>query len=299
MPDVLKDRMLDHFVNVPLDRVPTFLISLVARRYQEKIRMNPQCLDELTQEKQDALVSWIHQGLLPQPKRDIPETNRAINEWIRYTSLPTVLRRVLLLHSEPEASTAVQTSGTKSQRYTKKMTVVVVDLADSTEKARALEEHLDDPEVVKQFHEKIRDLLEQALERVRFSRQQILNKETGDGAILVFADATIAHRFAVALHEATKARNARKGIEAAKWAFRIGVATGNLAVDGTTFDGMAVTDATRLESIGQDVHVLIDQATYDAFPNELKSLYSGPETVTAKKETLQVYRYVAFPVSNT
>ena len=175
-------------------------------------------------------------------------------------------------------------------------TVVELDLVGYASIARELEEQLD-VQTVQRFNDLIQSLVDQGLEAVGTDREHVVKGTAGDNAILVFDDPADAHRFAVAVHGATAARNATKSLESAKWWFRVGVATGALAVDGPKIAGTTIIDAVRLEAAGRKGHVLIDQATYDALPRKLGSGYTGPETVTVKGgEKLQAYRFAVFNV---
>ena len=170
-----------------------------------------------------------------------------------------------------------------------RMSVVELDLKGYSDVARLLEDNLD-AKAVAALNKQIQRFVKTALAGL-FDIRPIA--KTGDGAILAFARASDAHRFAVAVHEATCKHNASRATASAHRRFRIGITTGNLAIENNTVEGGAtIGDAVRLEAAASTGQILIDVATYEELPPMFQSLYGAVETVPGKRdETFQVHRY--------
>lgn len=107
-------------------------------------------------------------------------------------------------------------------------TVVELDLVGYSDISRTLEDNLG-AEVVARFNEQIQGFVDAGLGAAKANRDDVVKATTGDGAILAFAEAADAHRFAVAVHEAAQRHNAARASPAAGRWFRIGVAYGRFA----------------------------------------------------------------------
>jgi len=192
------------------------------------------------------------------------------------------------------------TPGTRSsaplEETTVIKTIVELDLIGYSDKARELQENLG-AEVVMQLNEQIQALVDAGLDAAGVPRNQALLADTGDGGMLLFDEAAAAHRFAQAAHRACEAHNQDTTLASAQRWFRIGIATGEVAMKveaGTRkVAGIDLSNVVRLETAGTAGHILIDADTYDALPGEFQSDYVGPEEITGKRnERFQVYRCI-------
>jgi tetratricopeptide (TPR) repeat protein len=192
------------------------------------------------------------------------------------------------------------TPGTRSPAPLKETTVmktiVELDLIGYSDKARELQENLG-AEVVMQLNEQIQGLVDAGLDAAGVPRDQALLADTGDGGMLLFDEAATAHRFAQAAHRACEAHNRDTTVASAQRWFRIGIATGEVAMKveaGTRkVAGIVLSNVVRLETAGSAGHILIDAVTYGALPDDTRRDYVGPEEVTGKRnERFQVYRCI-------
>lgn len=175
-------------------------------------------------------------------------------------------------------------------------TVVELDLQGYSDIARELEEHFS-AEIVAKFNDQIQSFVDAGLRAVRLPREQAVMATTGDGAILVFDRAEHAHYFAEAVHAATKEHNATKTIVLAQRWFRMGAATGDIAMEivggEKKIAGTTIANAVRLEAAAHIGELLIDVATFGALPPALQIRYGGEEEVTGKRhEKFRVRRCV-------
>jgi sugar/nucleoside kinase (ribokinase family)/class 3 adenylate cyclase len=168
-------------------------------------------------------------------------------------------------------------------------TVVSVDLVAYSTICANLEEGLNVTSVA-QLDQQIQSLfIDVGLSAIGASRCETVAKSTGDGAILVFNSAEHAHRFADALHAASRDHNRVRREPLAKRVFRIGAATGDIVCvltsgGGFEFSGMTFSRATRLEANAIPGGLLVDEATYQCLPTALKKVY-GPQTNVTGKRT--------------
>lgn len=165
-------------------------------------------------------------------------------------------------------------------------TAVELDLFRYTERLQMLEENLG-TQASAALDQQIQNFIDAGLQVASVPREDAVLKTTGDGAVLLFDSAEKAHGFAVGVHEATCIHNADKTELLAKRWFRIGAATGEIALvqrdDGTRdAAGMVLVAAVRLEAAAGPGQLLVDQATYDAFPADLRRYYSDAETIPGK-----------------
>jgi len=175
-------------------------------------------------------------------------------------------------------------------------TVVELDLKGYSDIARELEEHFS-AEIVAKFNDQIQSFVDMGLRAVSIPREQAVMATTGDGAILVFDRAEYAHRFAEAMHAATKEHNVTKTVALAQRWFRIGAATGDITMETSGGEkkiaGTTIANAVRLEAAAHIGELLIDVATFEALPPVLQVKYGGEEEVTGKRhEKFRVRRCV-------
>ena len=110
-------------------------------------------------------------------------------------------------------------------------TVVELDLAGYSDVARELEDHLS-VAVVMSFNDQIQTFVDDGLKQVGVLRQDAVMAQPGDGAILVFDHPETAHKFATAVHNSCRTHNDARSTPSAKRWFRVGIATGELVMEG-------------------------------------------------------------------
>jgi hypothetical protein len=179
-------------------------------------------------------------------------------------------------------------------------TVLDLDLMGYSSVARIYEQG-SSAESVAGLNAQIQGFVDQGLAAVGLAREQTVMATTGDGAILVFDRAADAHRFAEALYRAARQHNAPLTEPTAKRWFRVGAATGDITMKprpggGYDIAGVTIANAVRLEAAAHPGELLIDAATYDALPAELRLKYQAEEQVPGKRdETFQARRYMIVP----
>jgi class 3 adenylate cyclase len=174
-------------------------------------------------------------------------------------------------------------------------TIVELDLKGYSDVARELEEHFS-AELVLRFNEQIQTFVAGALAVAGVGSSDALMATTGDGAILVFDSPSIAHVFAEAVHRATNVYNHEKTISAAKRWFRIGIATGDLAIDEIgglrKMAGSVIARAVRLEAAAAVGEIIADVATYTRLPHDQRACYTAEQIIAGKRnESFRARRY--------
>ena len=176
-------------------------------------------------------------------------------------------------------------SGTKNMHKT----VVELDLKGYSDIARELEEHVS-AEIVLQFNDQIQGFVDSGLSVAGMRRAESVMATTGDGAILVFDSPEIAHRFAAAVHEACRLHNYERTVTSAKRWFRIGVATGPLAIEtnrgAKEMAGSVIARAVRLEAGGNIGEILVDTKTYAGLSDHQKAQYGPEESIGGKRDEM-------------
>lgn len=167
-------------------------------------------------------------------------------------------------------------------------TVVELDLVGFSTIGDNLEQGLDIHSAA-QLNEQIQTFVDAGLKAVNARRDQHVMHTTGDGAILVFDTALDAHRFAQAVHEATRAHNQARPMPLAKRVFRIGVATGEIVMrpkrdGGFDIAGAVIARAVRLEAKAQPGGLLVDQRTFEALGPEGQQLYGSKQMIAGKRD---------------
>jgi class 3 adenylate cyclase len=171
-------------------------------------------------------------------------------------------------------------------------TIVELDLVGYSDIARYLDEHLG-ANAVMQLNRQIQGFVNDALQSVATSHRDAVNSRAGDNAIVMFEQVADAHRFAEAFHRITEQYNTGKNEASAKRHFRLGISTGDIAIEGDEIAGTTIIDSCRLEAGGDKGHILISADTYRELPAEFQSSYIGPEILRDKRgRQHQVYRYV-------
>ena len=173
-----------------------------------------------------------------------------------------------------------------------KRTIVELDLVGYSDIARYLEEHLG-ANAVMQLNKQIQNFVDEGLLSVNIARSEAVNSKAGDNAIVVFEHVLEAHRFAEAFHRITEQYNTGKTEASAERHFRLGISTGNIAIEGDDIAGTTIINSCRLEAGGDKGHILICEDTYEELPTEYRNSYVGPEILKDKRgKEHQVYRYV-------
>jgi class 3 adenylate cyclase len=173
-----------------------------------------------------------------------------------------------------------------------KKTVVELDLVGYSTIGDNLEQGLDVSSVA-QLNQQIQSFIDAGLKAGNASRDEHVVATTGDGAILVFDNALDAHRFARAVHEATREHNRRRQQPLAKRVFRIGAASGEIVMQrkaGGGFDiaGTTIARAVRLEAKALPGGFLVDQETFEALGPEGQQLYGPKQVVAGKRDEVFV-----------
>jgi len=178
-------------------------------------------------------------------------------------------------------------------------TIVELDLKGYSDVARELEENLS-AEVVMHFNDQIQAFVDTGLRAVNLHREDAVMATTGDGAILALDSPSIAHRYALAVHDACRLHNHEKTVASAKRWFRVGIATGELAIETNAgvkrMAGSVIARAVRLETASNVGEILVDIETYAGLSDQQKSLYGPEETIHGKRdEVFAARRCVAVP----
>ncbi|HXH42104.1 MAG TPA: hypothetical protein VNN08_26000, partial [Thermoanaerobaculia bacterium] len=178
-------------------------------------------------------------------------------------------------------------------------TIVELDLKGYSDVARELEENLS-AEVVMHFNDQIQTFVDTGLSAVSLHREDAVMATTGDGAILALDSPSIAHRYALAVHHACRLHNQERTVASAKRWFRVGIATGDLAIEANAgvkrMAGSVIARAVRLETASNVGEILVDTETYAGLSDQQKLLYGGEETIHGKRdEVFAARRCVAVP----
>lgn len=171
-------------------------------------------------------------------------------------------------------------------------TIVELDLVGYSDIARYLEEHLG-ANAVMQLNKQIQSFVDEGLLAVNIPRSQAVNSKAGDNAIVVFEQVSAAHRFAEAFHRITEQYNSGKTEVSAERHFRLGISTGDIAIEGNEIAGTTIIDSCRLEAGGDKGHILICSNTLEELSAQERNSYVGPEILKDKRgKEHSVYRYV-------
>lgn len=163
-------------------------------------------------------------------------------------------------------------------------TVLEMDLVAYSDVARMIEENLD-VVAVKRFEDQVQSFVDQGLSAVGLTREETVLGTAGDNAILLFDDAAAMHHFAAAVQKSTLSYNETKTTALAERWFRMGAATGIvLMIPGERrIVGSTIARAVRLESSARKGQIVVDPATFEALPEEIRGLYAIEEVVKGKR----------------
>jgi class 3 adenylate cyclase len=167
------------------------------------------------------------------------------------------------------------------------MTVVSVDLVEYSKLVPGIAA-LRGAKSVKDLDDQIQEFIDEGI-LASDAKRRPSKVPTGDGAFVVFHEASDAHRFAMALEQATRRHNETcpYGLNEAQRHFRMGAATGELSIETSrtgqlSISGLAMTQSTRLQTQSNPDEILIAPDTYRALPAEFQRLYGPQERVKGK-----------------
>jgi class 3 adenylate cyclase len=235
------------------------------------------------------------------PRRYAAERSEAIAFRVKATGIEHATSRCICIgdkqiamvsefetYSEPtKKGMSTELDSTSSGRTPMKMhTVVELDMVAYSEIARTLDQAIG-PDVVARLNDEIQIFVHRALETISLTPQNTVAATTGDGAILVFEDPVLAHRFAHHLFALSREFNANITSASALRLFRMGGATGNIVVNRrdsgiSGIAGSAIADAVRLEGAAEPGQLVVDLRTYADLPNDLQAAYTVEDDVVAK-----------------
>ena len=174
-------------------------------------------------------------------------------------------------------------------------TIVEIDLVGYSTICDHLEQGLD-VRTVAQLNKQIQSFIDAGLSAAGVLRDQAVAKTTGDGAILIFDSARLAHQCVAAVHAATAEHNRTRTQPLAKRVFRSGAATGEIAFErrrggGFEIAGTTIARAVRLEARASPGGILVDDATFESLSDEQKRCYGAKTRVAGKRDE----KFEAFP----
>lgn len=173
-----------------------------------------------------------------------------------------------------------------------KSTAVLVDLVGYSDMSRLLEDSLG-VQATLSLNQQVQRLIGDALSESGGTAADNVVMTTGDGALLTFTGPDQALDFATALHKCAARHNAGVTEPRARRIFRVGISTGEIAVDPNTGSpaGMAISRAARLEAKADPGGTLIDSESWHAASGDAKATYHGPEDISGKRdEHFEAYR---------
>jgi class 3 adenylate cyclase len=206
----------------------------------------------------------------------------------RAMAMVSTVKTNMKQHGKRELAPSTGISPIIESKQVIEKTVVELDLVGYSTICANFEEGLD-VNTVAQLNQQIQSFVETGLKAANVTREGSVMATTGDGAILVFDLAEDAHRFAQAVHEATRKHNRTRRQRLAKRVFRSGAATGEIAMHpkpGGGFDiaGTTIARAVRLEAKAQPGGFLVDEATYQKLPPKEQGQYGLKTRVAGKRD---------------
>jgi class 3 adenylate cyclase len=207
-------------------------------------------------------------------------------------------RQSLPYNSASKVQDFLMTGYKNYPKLRKKMrrTVLELDLVGYSTICDNLEQGLD-VNSVQQLNAQIQGFVDVGLKALNATRERTVMATAGDNAILAFEFPVDAHKFAEAVHTATREHNRTRKLPLAKRIFRIGTATGEIVMlpkpsGGFDIAGTTIARAFRLEAKATPGGLLLDKATYDGLSSEQKLLYGSMMRVPGKRdEMFEAYAY--------
>jgi class 3 adenylate cyclase len=178
--------------------------------------------------------------------------------------------------------------------------IVDLDLFSYSDISNYLEQSLG-ARAIQVLNKQIQGFVVQALKRVGERLEHLPIARTGDGAIIAFDSVTAAAGFAEAVHIVAEEHNEGKSLDVARRHFRVGVAKGEIILEGEytpggelknySMSGTAISKAVRLEASACTGEVLICVDTYEDLSEQMREQYGSSETIKGKrKEIFQAHR---------
>jgi formylglycine-generating enzyme required for sulfatase activity/class 3 adenylate cyclase len=175
-------------------------------------------------------------------------------------------------------------------------TFVFTDFMGFTDRVRILEQTAG-PHAAAAMKRTVGDYVEKALAQVDAGSPPTayrLIDTAGDGFFLHFKTPEGAYRFAAALQAITAARNRQVTDPGAEHWFRTGGATGDVAWDGDKPAGNVVNVCARHQAACAGGDFLIDEATFQDLPADVRAGFGPQENIVDKNGTVHVIRRTAF-----
>lgn len=117
-------------------------------------------------------------------------------------------------------------------------------------------------------------------------------KKMGDGLMIAFESSLFAVLAAIRIQERLKNYNLFKE-EIEKIIVRIGINSGNVAVEENDLFGDTVNVASRMETLAYPSKILLSSFTYDEISEYIQCKKMGPTTVKGKSDPIETYEVLA------
>jgi class 3 adenylate cyclase len=172
-------------------------------------------------------------------------------------------------------------------------TFFFADFKGYTERVQILEQTAG-PQAAVELRYKVAQYIEETFHRLKTeikpSDYQLIDT-AGDGFFFHFREAKHAFLVAEGLQKLTSAHNAEVTDDIAKHLFRTGAATGDAAWERGKPVGHVVNVGSRLQSASTGGDLVVDQATFDALPHEMRQQFGQKEIIRDKHDkAYEVYR---------
>ncbi|MFM8891043.1 MAG: serine/threonine protein kinase, partial [Planctomycetia bacterium] len=174
-------------------------------------------------------------------------------------------------------------------------TVLVTDFKGFTDRVRMLEQTAG-PRAAAEMKRTVQAYVEEALRQIVVfpAATHRLLDTAGDGFFFHFDSAEGEYRFAAALNTATAVHNSEVTDDIAKHWFRTGAAPGPVGWDGGKPVGHIVDGCSRHQAACLGGDFLVDEATFEDLPAEVRGAFGPPEKIRDKHDAAHVVRRTAF-----
>jgi class 3 adenylate cyclase len=172
----------------------------------------------------------------------------------------------------------------KRQAIKDKRVVVSVDMARYGKMSHAVEGFFGADGIFK-LNKEIRAVLLAAVKKSGVHPNKVFVVDTGDGALVVFANAKKAILFAQAVHEAGRDFNRPRSETDHHRHFRIGVSTGNIVLEeiatlnrnlsSISMGGKAIATAVRLQAAAATGEIVACEETLSDLTSEMRNAFPG------------------------
>lgn len=179
--------------------------------------------------------------------------------------------------------------------------VVSVDLVGYSLKVKEVEQSTGETAGSADINSRIRTLIRDATALSGEGLESAFIAETGDGAILKFADIEMAIAFSGRLHSAARENNLSASSRLAKWDFRVGIAFGAVEMRTNTngtllFGGLAISNAVRFQSGTKAASTMIDAKSFAMLNPSKRSGWLEKRIITKHGEVLRGHVHEAYAV---